>query len=403
MVCKQFRQNEEKGIRSALTNCGATMRAHFSATCGARGPIGPHRAAEHNATAADCSMLCFTKRRKRSVEMCSMLLKYFLHCNMFSRKPQQVCSLLFLAALAMASTDNFRVDVHTHPIPDFYKEALIEAGNPATSSSEVFVDGFKTPDFTMETYLQERSEHGYNYSILSITAPGVNFLNGNYQAQSLARKLNVQMAAWAKEQPMKLGAFGILPLPDIEASLAEIAYCLDELQFEGIGLYTNVNGLYLGDPALDRIFQELDHRGATAFVHPAGPPQSPVFKNMSLPVIEYTFDTTRAIANLLFTQARKRFPNINIIFSHGGGALPFLADRLALQTTLPFQGGRDLNESYSELQHYYYDTAVTIGNPQFAALKEFVGADRLLTGSDCQYCLVTALELVVVPCKVFRT
>ncbi|KPI46058.1 2-amino-3-carboxymuconate-6-semialdehyde decarboxylase [Cyphellophora attinorum] len=279
----------------------------------------------------------------------------------------------------------FQVDVHTHPIPDFYKEALVAAGYNATSTGDVFVDGFRTPNFTIDSYLQERIADAYNYSILSITAPGVSFLKGNYQAASLARRLNDQMSTWAKEYPQQLGAFGILPLPDTEASLAEIKYCLDELHFEGIGLYTNVNGAYLGDPSLDPIMEELDRRGATAFVHPAGPPQSPALPGMSLPVIEYTFDTTRAIANLLFTQTRRRYPNINLIFSHGGGALPFLADRLAVQTTLPFQGGRNFNESYAELQTYYYDTAVTLGNPQFAALKEFVGADRLLTGSDYPY------------------
>ncbi len=192
------------------------------------------------------------------------------------------------------------------------------------------------------------------------------------------------MSGWARDYPQRLGAFGILPLPDINASLEEIRYCLDDLDFEGIGLYTNVNGVYLGDKALDPIMGELDRRGAVAFVHPAAPPESPSLPVMSLPVIEYTFDTTRAIGNLLFTQTRKRYPNIKMIFSHGGGALPFLAQRLALQSTLPFHGGRKFDESYAEMQGYYYDTAVTIGGPQFAALKAFVGSGKMLTGSDCK-------------------
>lgn len=301
--------------------------------------------------------------------------------------PIWLFSIFPLTALTMAGT-SFKVDVHTHPVPDFYKAALLDAGYQATSVSDIFVDGFRTPDFTVESYLQERLEHGYNFSIMSITAPGVCFLKGNHRAKTLARELNDQMSAWSKQYPMQLGAFGILPLPDLEASLAEIAYCLDELQFHGIGLYTNVNGVYLGDSFLDPIMEELDRRGATAFVHPAGPPQSPALQNMSLPVIEYTFDTTRAIGNLLFTGTRKRFPNIKIIFSHGSGALPFLADRLAIQSTLPFHGGRQYNESLAELQHYYYDTAVVTGSPQLAAVKEFVGSGQMLTGSDCKWATI---------------
>jgi len=176
-----------------------------------------------------------------------------------------------------------------------------------------------------------------------------------------------------------------LPLPDVNASLEEIRYCLDELHFEGIGLYTNVNGVYLGDKLLDPIMEELNRRRTVAFVHPAGPPEAPLLPGMSLPVIEYTFDTTRAIGNLLFTKTRQRYPDIQMIFSHGGGALPFLGDRLALQSTLPFHGGRNFNESLAELQGYYYDTAVIIGAAQFEALKAFVGSGKMLTGSDCKH------------------
>lgn len=130
--------------------------------------------------------------------------------------------------------------------------------------------------------------------------------------------------------------------------------------------------------------EELNKRAAVVFVHPIAPPEAPRLYNMSLPVIEYTFDTTRTIGNLLFTQSRKRFPDIKFIFSHGGGALPFLADRLAIQSTLPIAGGHSYNDSINELKGYYYDTAVVIGDPQFAALKALVGADKLLTGSDCK-------------------
>ncbi|QKX59637.1 uncharacterized protein TRUGW13939_06774 [Talaromyces rugulosus] len=281
--------------------------------------------------------------------------------------------------------NTFKVDVHSHPIPEFYRDAMVSAGFATADDCSVIVDGFHIPNFDIKTYMEERVEHGYNYSILSITAPGVSFLHGNSRAICLARKLNDQLFEYTQTYPKQLGAFGILPIPDIQGSLSEIKYCLDDLKLEGIGLYTNYDGKYLGDPSLDPIFEELDRRRATVFVHPTNPPTAPDLPGMSLPVIEYTFDTTRAVANLLFTKARQRFPHIKMIFSHGGGALPFLAERLAVQTTLPFHGGRDRSESMKELQNYYFDTAVVLGNPQFSSLKEFVGADQLLTGSDYPY------------------
>lgn len=106
---------------------------------------------------------------------------------------------------------------------------------------------------------------------------------------------------------------------------------------------------------------------------------------LSTPVIEYCFDSTRAVANMLFTKGRQRSPNIKFIFSHGGGALPFLASRLALQTTFPFHGGWDYDESLEVLKSFYYDVAVGTSKPQLAALTALVGTDKLLFGSDCTY------------------
>lgn len=303
----------------------------------------------------------------------------------YSRICNAIFGVFLLLNMASGSNTSFKIDVHTHAIPDFYRKALVDAGYSATNLSNVFVDGFRTPDFDIKSYIDERVEHGYGFSVLSITAPGVSFLHGSYRATEMARQLNLEMNSYRKTYPNQIGAFGILPLPDIQSSLEEISYCLDELKFEGIGLYTNYDGVYLGDASLDPILEELDRRGCPVLVHPTSPPSSPTLTNVSLPVIEYPFDTTRAITNLLWVQARKKFPNIKLIFSHGGGALPFLADRLGIQTTLPFQGGRDFNESLAELKSYYYDTAVVFGNPQIAALKEFVGADKLVTGSDCEF------------------
>jgi hypothetical protein len=150
-------------------------------------------------------------------------------------------------------------------------------------------------------------------------------------------------------------------------------------------MYTNYNGIYLGDASLDPILDELNRRGSTVFVHPTNP--SPVVELgiLSAPAIEYPFDTTRAIANLLTTGSRTRHPDIKFIFGHGGGTLPFLGPRIAGITSLPFQGGFNPKESLDELKGYYFDLASTTSHSQLAALNSWCGAGRLLTGSDCLY------------------
>ena len=116
---------------------------------------------------------------------------------------------------------NYNIDVHTHPVPDLFREALIDAGY-MTKGDELWIDGYITPKWDTESYLANREKFNYHYSIMSITAPGLGFLDGNSRAVSLARKLNDQMHQWTEQHSDKLGAFACLPLPNIEASLEEI-------------------------------------------------------------------------------------------------------------------------------------------------------------------------------------
>lgn len=117
--------------------------------------------------------------------------------------------------------DNFTIDVHTHPIPEFYKAALIEAG-ATVEVEQLVIDGFATPHWALDSYMENRNRHGFDFSLLSITAPGVSFLKTSSAAAKLAHRLNDQMAAWIKMHPTRLGALGVLPIPDIASSLDEI-------------------------------------------------------------------------------------------------------------------------------------------------------------------------------------
>lgn len=168
-------------------------------------------------------------------------------------------------------------------------------------------------------------------------------------------------------------------------TLCVFQYCLDVLKFDGVGLYTNYQGRYIGDEFLNPIFEELNRRGTTCLVHPVAPTPEVKLPNLSTPAIEYCFDTTRAVTNMLLSGARKQFPKMNLIFSHGGGTLPFLAGRIIGQAGIPHQGGLNPRESSEELKGYYFDLASAHTAPQLAALNEWVGSSQLLIGSDSQF------------------
>lgn len=102
-----------------------------------------------------------------------------------------------------------------------------------------------------------------------------------------------------------------------------------------------------------------------------------------MPMVEYLFDTVRAIENLLLTGQRARYPDLKIMFSHGGGAIPYLATRIAGVATFSYAGGIAFLHTLAQLAGYHLDLASATSAIQLAALKSFLGAKKLVTGIDC--------------------
>jgi predicted TIM-barrel fold metal-dependent hydrolase len=153
---------------------------------------------------------------------------------------------------------------------------------------------------------------------------------------------------------------------------------------DGFGLVTNYGDKWPGDKVFAPVFDELNRRKAVVYFHPT---ESPAFENIlpdiPSPMIEFPFDTTRAITSLLFGGTLSRCSDIRYIFSHGGGALPMLAARIAsIAKNRKDLSARVPNGVMPELQKLYYDIA-GINHPiPFNAIRELVDTSQLLFGTD---------------------
>jgi predicted TIM-barrel fold metal-dependent hydrolase len=223
-----------------------------------------------------------------------------------------------------------------------------------------------------------------------VTTPGIHF-GDDAAARKLARQCNEAGAQMMQDRPQRFGLFAALPLPDIEASLNEIAYALDELEADGVGLYTNydTDGVkFLGDPTFAPILAELNRRNALVFVHPTSCVCcSNLQPGIADAIIEYGTDTTRTIASLVFGGAAARYADIRWIFCHAGGTMPYLIqrfidfsgrDRSAMNAAMP-------NGLMHELTRFHYDLAQTAHPGPVGALRKIIPNAQILFGTDYPY------------------
>jgi predicted TIM-barrel fold metal-dependent hydrolase len=270
------------------------------------------------------------------------------------------------------------VDVHHHILPDFFWRETNEGEHP--------VGGIAPPPWDQTSMLAFMDDAGIDVAVTSISTPGVH-IGDDARARSLARRCNELAATMMQKRPERFGGFAALPLPDVEGALAELSYALDVLKMDGVVLFSNSNGVYLGDERFEPVFEELERRSAVVFVHPTASPDR-VAHELGLPdsLIDFTADTTRAVAQMLYSNRFARTPNVKYIFSHAGGAIPYLAGRFAIVDEMNvIPGGDARGTAAAALRRLYYDTALAFTPPVLNMLREVVGFSQVLFGTDNPY------------------
>ncbi len=225
-------------------------------------------------------------------------------------------------------------------------------------------------------------EVGIAVSMLSVSSPGVHF-GDDERAAALARHVNELGAQVVRDHPGRFGLFASLPLPNVDLALGEVAYAFDELGADGVVMMTNAQGVYLGDQVLDPAFDELNRRGAVVFIHPTSPA---CFEKTSFgyprPMIEFLFDTTRAVTHLILSGTLKRCPDLKIIVPHSGGALPSVASRVDVMSQMIPEVGSLGIEPHRHVGDLHYDLAGFVTEGTLGGLLDLVDPSQLLYGSD---------------------
>lgn len=263
-----------------------------------------------------------------------------------------------------------RIDIHHHFAPPAWVAEV--KGRPLLQTANT--------TWTPEKSIEDLDRAGSAAAVISITNPGLWF-GDNQTTNRIARACNEYGAKLVQQYPTRFGLFAAMPLPDIDATLKEIAYAYDVLKVDGVGLFTSYLDTWLGNAAFRPVMEELNRRKAVVHVHPTA---ANCCRNLDYGTspgsIEYGTDTTRAIIGVTFNGDTTRYPDIRFIWSHGGGSAPFLAGRIDGAS----RNAKDRMPAgfMAEAKKFFYDTAGAANRGAIASLLELVGTSQVLFGTD---------------------
>ncbi|WAX58960.1 amidohydrolase [Jatrophihabitans cynanchi] len=266
------------------------------------------------------------------------------------------------------------MDYHHHAILPGYRARLDAWGIGAQP-------GVPFPAWTPEGSLAWMDDAAVDRALLSVGSPGFYFGDQSVTT-ALTEICNAELAELRDRWPERFGIFATVPLPELATALAQVERALEVDGFDGVGLLTQYGGRYLGDRAWDELYVLLNERGALAHVHPTVPegwdPQAPVRPS----VLDYPFETTRAILELARQRVFSRYPAIRWVFSHGGGTFGALADRMSgSDPAAPIAGGDSMRDLLFASR---FDSAL-VGSAGLAALAVVAGTERIVFGSDLPF------------------
>jgi len=282
---------------------------------------------------------------------------------------------------AASANKHLRIDVHHHFVPD-----------------EVVGNRYIVPplkSWSLQKSLEDMERGGVTTAMLSVTPQVLTALaQGGAATPAHYRRANEFAAKLVADHPGRYGLFAGIPITDPDAALKEIDYAFSSLKADGIGLFTSYGNRWLGHHDFDPVFAELNRRKAVVYTHPTVAPCCVhIVPDLNDSEIEYGTDTSRALANFVFTGSSSRYPDLRLIWSHGGGTIPFLIARFTKEAHPGSRLSKVLPQGFMpEFNRFYFDIAQIAKRPPLLALQAVAPKGHILFGTDFPY--LTAVEHV---------
>jgi aminocarboxymuconate-semialdehyde decarboxylase len=295
------------------------------------------------------------------------------------------------------SRDGLRIDIHCHylnaqaagkaaVLKPFEKEPSIVYASQQTrdvNMEQMKIRGAKLSDIA--TRLADMDRMGIDIQAVSPAPTQYYYYADADFGLELARDVNDGIAKVVAAHPDRFVGIGSVPLQDPEMATRELVRCVNKLDFRGIEIGTNVNGMDLADRrlGLDKFFAKAESLGTVLFLHPMGFTQGErmtehYFNNF----IGNPLETTLAVSHLIFAGVLERFPKLRFCAPHGGGYMTMAHARMDHGWKARPDAQTFIKKKPSSyLKKFYFDT-VTFSPELITGLVEQFGAKQVMMGSD---------------------
>jgi len=293
-----------------------------------------------------------------------------------------------------------KIDVFPHCLPRRYFERAIQA-SPAGATLQKRMSGIPVlVDVELRLKIMDRYD-GY-VQILTLANPPVEVIADARTSPELIRLANDEMAEIVAKHPDRFPGFvASLPMNNPDAAVAEIDRAIDALGATGVQIYTNVAGRPLDLPEYRPIFARMDERDLPIWMHPARPAGFADYAGEARSKFDiwwafgWPYETSAAMARLVFSGIFDRHPGLKIITHHMGAMIPFCAgrvggglDQLGSRTDDPDDMaalGRLSKRPIDYFKMFYGDTALFGAWHAMESGLAFFGADHILFGTDMPF------------------
>jgi len=290
-----------------------------------------------------------------------------------------------------------KIDLHTHILPRTWPNlkqkygygGWIQLEHEANGKAimmkdEEFFREVEANCYDPEAILKDMDEYGVDVQVICTVPVMFSYWAKPEHCIEISKFLNDNIAATVQKHPTRFIALGTIPMNSPLDAVAQLEYCVNELNFPGVQIGSNVNQINLSDPMFHPIWEKANELECCMFVHPWAMMGKQDMEKYWLPwLVGMPAETSRAICSLIFSGLLDRFPKIRWCFAHAGGSFPATLGRIEHGWRVrPDLCAIDCKKNPREYCGRFWIDSITHDESMLQKCIDTVGSDKICLGSD---------------------